>query len=139
MKVDTVAGRLYDAYNRHDSVSVAKLYTSDGTHEDIAHGRPKKGPTRLPRDFANSSIGFRMRAGSRRSASLAKMAPKPSLSSDGHLAKTMGPIASRGQRLSLRGVHVLNLRDGLINAAKIIGTRPRSNVNSTMADKEARP
>jgi ketosteroid isomerase-like protein len=30
----------------------------------------------------------------------------------------MGPVASRGQKISLRGVHVLNLRDGLIQRSE---------------------
>jgi ketosteroid isomerase-like protein len=30
----------------------------------------------------------------------------------------MGPVAPRGQKISLRGVHVLDLRDGLITRSE---------------------
>jgi steroid delta-isomerase-like uncharacterized protein len=115
MKIASVAGRLYDAYNRHDPAAVAMLYTADATHEDIAQGRPKTGPDEIAAGLVKFFGWFPD----------AHWEPQSGiLGADGREAATylltatlqaqMGPVAPRGQRISLRGVHVLDLRDGLI-------------------------
>jgi steroid delta-isomerase-like uncharacterized protein len=119
MKIGGVAGRLYDAYNRHDPAAVAQLYAADGTHEDIAQGRPKTGPDEIAAGLGKFFGWF----------------PDPHwepqvviLGADGREAATylltatlqaqMGPVAPRGQSISLRGAHFLDLRGGLIKRSE---------------------
>jgi steroid delta-isomerase-like uncharacterized protein len=119
MTTETVVGKLYDAYNRHDSIAAAKLYAPDGTHADIAHDRPKNGPDEIAAGLRKFFEWFPD----------ARWEPQVSIvGADGTeavtylltatLRKPMGPVASRGQKISLRGVHVLNLRDGLIQRSE---------------------
>jgi len=119
MKIGGVAEELYDAYNRHDPAAVAQLYAADGTHEDIAQGRPKTGPHDIAAGLAKFFGWFPD----------ARWQPQVAIcGSDGREAVTyiltatlraqMGPVAPRGQRISLRGVHVLDLRNGLIKRSE---------------------
>jgi steroid delta-isomerase-like uncharacterized protein len=119
MKIPSVAARLYDAYNRHDPAAVSRLYAADATHEDIAQGRPKTGPDEIAAGLAKFFGWFPD----------ARWQPQLEiLGADGREAATylltatlqaqMGPVAPRGQRISLRGVHVLDLRDGLITRSE---------------------
>jgi steroid delta-isomerase-like uncharacterized protein len=118
MKTGGVADRLYDAYNRHDPAAVARLYAADGTHEDIAQGRPKTGPDEIAAGLGKFFGWFPD----------AHWEPQVGILADGREAVTylltatlqgqMGPFVPRGQRISLRGVHVLDLRDGLIKRSE---------------------
>jgi len=119
MRIEGVAGRLYDAYNRHDPVLVAQLYAANGTHEDIAQGRPKTGPDQIAAGLGKFFGWFPD----------AVWEPQSEiLGADGREAVTylltatlqtqMGPVAPRGQKISLRGVHVLELCNGLISRSE---------------------
>jgi steroid delta-isomerase-like uncharacterized protein len=119
MKIGGVAARLYDAYNRHDPAAVAQLYAKDGTHEDIAQGHPKTGPDEIAAGLGRFFGWFPD----------AHWEPQAGIvGADGREAVTylltatlqaqMGPVAARGQRISLRGVHVLDQRDGLIRRSE---------------------
>jgi steroid delta-isomerase-like uncharacterized protein len=119
MKIGGIAGRLYDSYNRHDPAAVAALYAADATHEDIAQGRPKTGPDEIAAGLGKFFGWFPDVLWEPQSAILG---------ADGREAITylltatlqaqMGPVAPRGQKISLRGVHVLDLRDGLIRRSE---------------------
>ena len=119
MKIGGVAGRLYDAYNRHDPAAVARLYAADGTHEDIAQGGPKTGPDEIAAGLGKF-LGWFPDAHWQPQAAI--------LGADGREAVTylltatlqapMGPVVPRGQKISLRGVHVLDQRDGLIRRSE---------------------
>lgn len=39
----TVLDSLYEAHNDHDPDAAAALYAAGGEHEDVAHGRPRRG------------------------------------------------------------------------------------------------
>jgi steroid delta-isomerase-like uncharacterized protein len=119
MKIASAAARLYDAYNRHDPAAVSRLYAADATHEDIAQGRPKTGPDEIAAGLAKFFGWFPdahwepqsqiLGAGGREAATYLLTAT---------LQAPMGPVAARGQEISLRGVHVLELRDGLIKRSE---------------------
>ena len=107
--------RLFDAYNRHDPSTAARLYTTDGTHEDIAHGRPRRGPDAIAGGlrrffewFPDSSWELEF-----------QIADQNGLIAVGYrfsatLQSPMGPVAAHGQSISLRGVLVLDVAHGLI-------------------------
>jgi len=107
--------RLYAAYNRHDPAAVADLYSATGTHEDIADGRPRRGPEAiaagLQRFFtwfpdAHWETEFQISDGSGRAAITYQLTAT--------LQARMGNIVPCGQRIALRGVQVLQIDNGQI-------------------------
>ena len=115
LDMQTVARKLFAAYNSHDAAAVARLYDADGTHEDVAQGRSQRGPEAiaagLGRFFerfpdARWQTPFEIADAGQRVAI-------PYVFS-GTLQKPIGAIAARGQAVSLRGVLILELNDGRI-------------------------
>ena len=119
MTLSGVAERLYEAYNRHEPASVAQLYAADATHEDIAQGRPRTGPEAISDGLRKFFVWFPD----------ARWEPHLQITDpDGRAAITylltatlqtqMGPVPASGQKISLRGVHVLQLQHGLIRRSE---------------------
>jgi len=119
MSIDGVIVRLYEAYNAHDAVAVAKLYAAEATHEDIVQGKPKRGSNEIAAGLARFFEWFPD----------ARWAPQhQAIGGDGNAAVSylltatlksqMGPIAPRDQAIALRGVHLLQIRDGLIRRSE---------------------
>jgi steroid delta-isomerase-like uncharacterized protein len=114
-----IASELYRAYNSHDTAAVAQLYAEDASHVDVAHGRPKLGPSEISEGLGKFFHWFPEAAWD--------VAQIISADSD-HVAVTytlkaslqaaMGPVEAHGQKISLRGVQVLTLRDGKIQRSE---------------------
>jgi len=107
--------RLYAAYNDHDPSAVARLYAPEATHGDVAHGRPRSGPDVIAAGLqlffgwfpdAHWQPAFQMDDGRGRVAITYRLTAC--------LQAQMGSIAPRCQAISLRGVHVLEIENGLI-------------------------
>lgn len=106
---------LYDAYNRHDPGRVAALYAAQGTHEDVAQSRVATGPEAVRAGLEHFLAAFPdarweperiVGEGSRATAAYRLT---------GTLRGPLGPLRPEGQRLDLRGVHVLQTaHDGRI-------------------------
>jgi steroid delta-isomerase-like uncharacterized protein len=115
MKLSGLPEHLYRAYNDHDPAAVAKLYASDGTHEDIAQGKPKHGPAEIAAGL-RKFFGWFPDAHWDASAQISD--PDGSVTITYLLTATlsaqMGRVLPRGQRISLRGAHVLHVKGGLI-------------------------
>ena len=121
MTLSGLAAKLYDAYNRHEPDAVARLYAPDATHEDIAQGRPKIGAGAIA-DGLRTFLGWFPDAHWEPRSQIA------GADADGQVAvpyilsatlqSAMGPVAARGQRISLRGIHVLHMADGLIQRSE---------------------
>jgi steroid delta-isomerase-like uncharacterized protein len=109
--VRELAERLYAAYNRHDAQAAAGLYAAGGRHEEIAQGRVAEGrdeirdglerlftsfpdvrwePVRTIADGDTTAVEYVM---------------------SGTLQAKLGPFQPAGQRLTLRGIHVV-IADG---------------------------
>lgn len=111
-----LSGRLFDAYNNHDTSAVARLYQVDATHEDVAQGRPRRGPEAIAdglRKFLEWFPDAQWEPYARFADQLNGCAVTYRLSAT--LQKPMGSLAAHGQRISLRGVLVLELSDRLIS------------------------
>lgn len=119
MTLSGVAERLYDAYNRHDPAAVAQLYSADASHEDIAQGRPRTGPEAIADGLRKFFDWFPD----------AHWEPHLQITDpDGRVAVTylltatlqtqMGPVLASGQKILLRGVHVLHQQGGLIRRSE---------------------
>jgi steroid delta-isomerase-like uncharacterized protein len=119
MKPLELVEQLYAAYNSRDPVEVGRLYHPDGEHEDIAHGRPKRGTDAIVAGLKTFFGWFPDAHWERRSVIGG---------ADDHVAITyiltatlqspMGSIVPCGQRIQLRGAHVLLVRGGLIQRSQ---------------------
>ncbi|RBY78771.1 hypothetical protein DQ238_11980 [Geodermatophilus sp. TF02-6] len=119
MATDTgILVTLYEAYNRHDAEAAAALYAADGTHEDVAFGRPARGREAIAEGLRRLFTAFPD----------ASWTPAAQLEADGQafsryvltgtLQRDMGPIRATGQRLELPGVHVLETDSRLITRSQ---------------------
>ena len=109
---------LYEAYNRHDAEAAAALYVPDGTHEDVAFGRPARGREAIAAGLQRLFAAFPD----------ARWTPTATLETGGRafgryvltgrLQRDMGPIRATGQRLELPGVHVLETDAGSIRRSQ---------------------
>lgn len=119
MTADGVIAQLYRAYNDHDAGAVAALYAADATHEDVAQGKPKHGRDEIASGLARFFDWFpdacwkpdRFAVGANGMAAVSYLLT-------GTLKSRLGPIAAQGQAISLRGVHMLDIRDGLIRRSE---------------------
>lgn len=110
----SVLERLHSAYNRHDARAAVVLYTADGEHEDVAGGAPRRGREAIAEglhrflrsvpDAHWETIDI-VAEGDREVARYVLT---------GTLRGDMGPFRATGQRIALRGVHVLDLEAGAI-------------------------
>ncbi len=114
-----IAGRLYEAYNQHDPAAVARLYAEDGTHEDIAHGRAKTGPHEIAAGL-DKFFGWFPDAHWEPQAGIVGADGREAVAYllTATLQARMGSVIPRGQKVSLRGVQVLQLHKGLIRRSE---------------------
>ncbi|MBR0691748.1 nuclear transport factor 2 family protein [Bradyrhizobium lablabi] len=119
MSIDGVIARLYLAYNAHDAAAVAALYAPDATHEDIAQGKPKHGPDEIAAGLGRFFSWFPdAHWAPQHHAIGASGVAAVSYLLTATLKRQFGPIAPRDQAVSLRGVHMLQIRDGLIRRSE---------------------
>ncbi|MBZ9653458.1 nuclear transport factor 2 family protein [Phyllobacterium lublinensis] len=111
--------RLYAAYNSHDLPSVAELYASDATHEDVAHGSPKYGVKAIVDGLQRFLSWFPDAQWQTGTAVVDHngLTAVPYLLT-ASLQNQMGRIEPKGQRILLRGVLVLHLNDGRIQRSE---------------------
>jgi len=110
---------LYNAYNSRRIDDVAALYATDGTHEDIAHGRLKVGAGAIVEGFQKFIDWFpdaEWKLGSIIVGTNKKAAVEYALT--GTLSTAMGPIVPRGQKISLRGLMVLTIENQKISRSE---------------------
>lgn len=114
----TILDELYDAYNRHDAEAAAALYVPDGVHEDVAYGRPKSGQEAIASGLSHFLAAFpdatwktqdRISTDDRAVARYTLIAT---------MLGDLGPLKGDGQRIELRGVQVLELKDGKITRSE---------------------
>lgn len=119
MKLHGIADALYGAYNCHDTKAVAALYDVNATHQDIAMGHSKSGADAIAAGLEKFLVWF---PDARWEPRLQISDPSGSLTVTYFLTATlgtqMGKIIARGQRISLRGAHVLQVHEGLIHSSE---------------------
>ena len=119
MSIDSLIARLYQAYNAHDTAAVAALYAAEATHEDIAQGKPKRGPDEIAAGLGRFVGWFPdARWTPQHHAIGGAGVAAVSYLLTATLKGQFGPIAPRDQAISLRGVHMLQVRDGLIRRSE---------------------
>lgn len=109
---------LYEAYNRHDADGVAALYAPEGEHEDVAFGRPKRGPEAIAGGlrFFFAAFPDAHWDTSDRLADDGRAVARYLLT--GTLQSDMGPFKAVGQRMEIRGVQVLETAAGRIERSQ---------------------
>jgi len=119
MKLNGIIGRLYNGYNQHDPDAVGALYHPQATHEDIAPGQLKHGPEAIVAGLHKFFGWFpdaHWEARALADGSSGVVAITYLLTAT--LQSNMGPIIADGQSISLRGVHVLDMSEGLIRRSE---------------------
>ena len=135
-----VLAPLYEAYNRHDADAASALYFPEGTHEDVAIGRPTRGREAIAEGLRRFFAAFPD----------ARWTATDQLEENGRafsryvltgtLQQDMGPFRASGQRLELPCVHVLETSSGRIERSQDFwdgGTFQRQ-MNTTLT-REAGP
>ena len=105
---------LYEAYNAGDAAAAASLYAEDGTHVDIAAGKPKSGRAAIAKGLEGFFAAF---PDARWTADVLAAADGHAFGRyvlTGSLHQDMWSFEARGQRLELAGVHVIECKDGQI-------------------------
>ena len=106
---DAVVSALYDAYNAHDTAAVAALYAPAGRHVEAASGTERTGASTIAKGLATLISAFpdarwrelkRVCDGDRAAVTYILT---------GTLSAPFGPFEPAGQRLELRGVHVIEI------------------------------
>ena len=115
MNLKGIAGALYDAYNRRDFGTVASLYEIDGAHQDIAMGHQVVGGEAIATGLKKFFAWFPdANWEPLRQMCDADGSTVVTYRLTGTLQAQMGPVIPTGQKISLRGVHVLFLRQDRI-------------------------
>jgi steroid delta-isomerase-like uncharacterized protein len=119
MSIEKIVERFYEAHNARDAAAVAALYALDASHEEIAQRKVKQGRKEIASGlgrffgwFPDASWTPDRRAVGANGVAMMSYLLKATLKSQ------MGPIAPREQAISLRGVHLLVIRDGLIHRSE---------------------
>ena len=113
-----VLDALYEAYNRHDAEAAAALYAPDGTHEDVAVGRPARGRDAIAAGLQRLFTAFPDARWTASAQSAADGLAFGRYVLTGTLQQDMGPFRAAGQRLQLQGVHVLETDSGRIERSQ---------------------
>lgn len=109
VRADAVVSALYEAYNAHDTAAVAALYAPTGRHVDAASGNERSGGGAIAKGLSTMLTAFpdahwyelkRVCNGDRAAITYILT---------GTLSSPFGPFEPAGQRLELRGVHVIDI------------------------------
>lgn len=114
-----LADRLYAAYNRHDPAEVGRLYGTDAVHEEIAQGQTRQGAETIAEGLRRFLTWFpdaRWEPRTRVVDPGGQVAVSYLLTATLHAP--LGTIAAVYQPLSIRGVHLLHLSDGVIRRSE---------------------
>jgi steroid delta-isomerase-like uncharacterized protein len=106
--------QLYAAYHARDPLAAAAVYLHDGWHREVASGRESRGRQAIARALGEFLTAFPDAYWhvEHRIADVAHEALAYRLT--GTLMAPLGRLQPRGQRLDLRGVHIIEIRDGAI-------------------------
>lgn len=116
--IDGLVDRLYEAYNAQDAAAAAELYAPDGRHVEIATGGERTGPDAIREGLEGFLRSFPDAHWAPQERIVAGSAAAVTYVLTGTLQAKLGPFEPAGQRLELRGVHLVRERDGAIAACE---------------------
>lgn len=106
-----VVAALYDAYNVHDAARAAELYAPAGVHDEVADGRVAAGPDAIRTGLEHFFAAFPDASWEAEQAVIDGTQAVVPYRLTGTLQAQLGPYPALGQRLDLRGVHVVSIDD----------------------------
>jgi steroid delta-isomerase-like uncharacterized protein len=109
---------LYEAYNAHLADDAGALYDDDGHHREVASGRVAQGRKAIVDGLDGFFKLFPDARWEPLQQIFAESAAAVSYRLTGTLSAALGPIPACGQRLDLRGVHVLRVGATAISASE---------------------
>lgn len=102
-----IVDALYRAYNAHDAEGAASLYASTGVHEEVADGRVAVGQEAIRSGLERLFAAFPDAEWVLESVVIDDGQAVAPYRLTGTLRGELGPFLGLGQRLDLRGIHVL--------------------------------
>lgn len=112
-----VVTAFYAAYAGRDARAAAALYADGGTHEEIATGKSSAGRSEIEQGLASFLGAFPDAEWETGEPFLREDGAAIPYTLRGTLAGRLGPFEGAGQRLELRGVHILEIRNGQITSS----------------------
>jgi steroid delta-isomerase-like uncharacterized protein len=109
-----VVAAFYAAYNRQDAGAAAALYAEDGAHAEVATGIARVGRDEIEDGLAAFLAAFPDATWETEEPFVRNGGVAVPYTLRGTLRGPLGPFEPAKQRLEIRGVHVLEVRDGAI-------------------------
>lgn len=119
MAVTDPVAQLYEAYNRRDPATVARLYGTCASHDEIAHATTRRGAEAIAeglRRFFTRFLDARWEQRSRIVDPDGRVAVTCLLTAT--LQAPSSTIVAAGRQMSIRGVPVLHLSGGAIRGSE---------------------
>jgi steroid delta-isomerase-like uncharacterized protein len=104
-----VAKAWCDAYNAHDVERIASLYAASGQHVEIAQGRAVQGRQAIRQGLDDFLAAFPDAHWAQDEVIATATGAAIAYTLTGSLHRQLGPFGAHGQRLELRGMHLLRL------------------------------
>ena len=108
-RVDAALSALYAAYNGGDARAAASLYAPAGRHVEIAMGNERIGPAAVAEGLAGFLAAFPDARWQQRARIVDGDRAAVTYVLTGTLQARFGPFEPAGQRLELRGAHVVEV------------------------------
>lgn len=109
---------LYAAYNAHSIGDVRRLYADDAVHDDVPIGHPRHGAEEISEGLGRFFEWFPDANWQVSDLIVGDAVVASTYVLTASLQSEFHGIPARGQTIRLRGVHVLHLRDGLIERSE---------------------
>lgn len=113
-EIDRAVTALYAAYDARDPEAAAAAYAAGGQHREIATGSERTGFDAIRDGFAGFLSAFPDARWERRAVIIGDGEAAVTYTLTGTLQGHLGPFEPNGQRLELRGVHVIHAPGGRI-------------------------
>jgi ketosteroid isomerase-like protein len=107
MNVRELTREFVRAYNEHDIDGVASLYAQTGEHREIAQNTARRGPAEIGAGFAHFLDAFPDAHWREEHVLCDGSLAAVSYHLTGSLRGRLGPFEPGGQRLDMRGMHLL--------------------------------
>lgn len=107
-----VVSALYEAYNAHDAGAAGALYAPDGRHVEVATGQERTGAGAVGEGLAGLLAAFPDARWQEQTRIVEGDRAAVTYVLTGTLQSPFGPFEPSGQRLELRGTHVLLVGPG---------------------------
>lgn len=107
--VQAISDALYAAYNSQSLADVRRLYSVDAIHDDVPIGRPKKGRDEIAAGLEQFFRWFPDAQWQAAASAVGQNVIATTYTLSASLQSDFHGVPARGQKIRIRGVHVLYL------------------------------